>query len=81
MPVGQSYANPDPSVAAVFSARRIEYEFDERDELMQRLIFGKLAGRLAAGEIVRTVLNCDPQCSARHCGATARGRAAHRRTA
>ena len=34
-------------MAAVFSARRIECEFDERDELMQRLIFGKLAGRLA----------------------------------
>ena len=50
------------------SVRRIECEFDERDELMQRLIFGKLAERLAAGEIVRTVLNCDPQCSARHCG-------------
>ena len=57
MPVGQSYANPG--------------EFDERDELMQRLIFGKLAGRLAAGKIVRTVLNCDPQCSARHCGCDA----------
>ena len=27
-----------------FSARRIEREFDERDELMQRLIFGKFAG-------------------------------------
>jgi len=36
-----------------FSARRIECEFDERDELMQRLIFGKLARRVAAGEIVR----------------------------
>jgi hypothetical protein len=34
----------DPSVAAVFSARRIEYEFDERDELMQRLILGSLPG-------------------------------------
>jgi hypothetical protein len=27
-----------------FSARRIECEFDERDELMQRLIFGSLPG-------------------------------------
>ena len=42
------------------SARGIECEFDERDELMQRLIFGKLAGRVAAGEIVRTVLNREP---------------------
>jgi hypothetical protein len=43
-----------------FSARRIECEFDERDELMQRLIFGKLARRVAAGEIVRAVLNREP---------------------
>ena len=42
------------------SARRIECEFDERDELMQRLIFGKLARRVAAGEIVRAVLNREP---------------------
>ena len=42
------------------SARRIECEFDERDELMQRFIVGKLAGRVAAGEIVRTVLNREP---------------------
>ena len=67
MPVGQSYANPG--------------EFDERDELMQRLIFGKLAERLAAGEIVHTVLNCDPSAAPVIAGATARGRAAHRRTA
>ena len=40
-----------------FSARRIECKLDERDDLMQRLIFGKLAGRKAAGEIVRAVLD------------------------
>src|SRR5262249_42877835 len=32
-------------------------KLDERDDLMQRLIFGKLAGRKAAGEIVRAVLD------------------------
>src|SRR5271166_3544512 len=40
----------------LFSARRIEREFDERDELLHGLILGKLAGRIAAGEIVRAVL-------------------------
>ena len=42
------------------SARRIECEFNERDELMQRLILGKLAGRIATGEIERAVLNREP---------------------
>src|SRR5262249_43802180 len=40
-----------------FTAWRIERKLNERDELMQRLIFGKLAGRKAAGDIVRTVLD------------------------
>src|SRR5216684_3888919 len=39
------------------SARRIERELDERDELMQRLIFGKFARRKAAGEVVGAVLD------------------------
>ena len=40
-PPAATYANPGFIVAAVFSpARGIECEFDERDELMQTLIFG-----------------------------------------
>src|SRR5260221_10962053 len=41
----------------LLSARRIERELDERDELMQRLIFGKFARRKAAGEVVGAVLD------------------------
>ena len=63
-----AYANPGFIRGSGFLRAGIECEFDERDEPMQRLIFGKFAERLAAGEIVRTVLNCDPQCSVRHCG-------------
>jgi hypothetical protein len=39
------------------SARRIERELDERDELMQRLIFGKFARGKPAGEVVGAVLD------------------------
>ena len=55
--VSATYANPGFIVSAVFSARRIERELDEGDELMQRLIFRRLAGRKAAGEVLRAVLN------------------------
>src|SRR5262249_20708121 len=41
----------------LFSPWRIEREFDQRDELMQWLLSGKRTGRIAAGEIVRAVLD------------------------
>ena len=43
-----------------FSARRIERKFNEGDELMHWFILGKLAGRIAAGEIEHAVLEREP---------------------
>jgi len=43
-------------VAAVLSPRRVERKLDERDELMEWLILGELAGRIAVGEIECAVL-------------------------
>src|ERR1700730_3440584 len=41
----------------LFSTRTIERELNERDELIYRLLLRQLAGRVAAGEIVRAVLD------------------------
>ena len=53
-----TYAKPGFIVAAVFLAsRRIECELDEGNELIHRLILGKLARGIAAREIECAVLN------------------------